>query len=325
MPVTRLLVGPVDPDWAAQFLPPPDDGCRWFPPGTPDWAAAAAGPPGWAPDAVLVRPGYASVPAWVWAAPVPVVALAHDPNLLWHPYAALLPLADLVLTDAPAAARLRRAGLDHARAANLYGLDHAWLADGDAPAAARDVDVLFVGNLNPAVHGDRLRWLGRVAALADRYRVVIRTGVFGAAYRALVRRARVVFNRSIRGECNQRALEAAAGGAVLVQEAENEEVPLYLAPDAEYVRYTAADLEDTLARVLADEPARRAARSRTADQSGAHPASAARIRSSHPYPRARARARSAIARRPGSSARHRARPSSRSSAVYGTYSAPGAR
>src|SRR5690606_4579561 len=111
------------PAWAADALPPADPAARWVGYDAPDWAAVlAALPPGWEPDAVLVRPGYTSLPDWVWAAPVPVVALAHDPDLLWHPYRGLLPLADLVLTDAPAAARLRRAGLPHARPANLYGL-----------------------------------------------------------------------------------------------------------------------------------------------------------------------------------------------------------
>jgi tetratricopeptide (TPR) repeat protein len=62
--------------------------------------------------------------------------------------------------------------------------------------------------------------------------------VFGADYRALVRRAKIVFNRSIRGECNLRAVEAASGGAVLLQEADNGETAQYLKADAEFVRYT---------------------------------------------------------------------------------------
>ncbi|MBN9517627.1 glycosyltransferase, partial [bacterium] len=262
MPPTRLLFGPVDPAWAARFLSA-DPNVRWVGHDATGWGAVAARlPAGWEADALVVRPGYASLPAWVWTAPVPVVALAHDPDLLWHTYRGLLPLADLVLTDGPAVGRLHRAGVSHARPANLYGLDADWLAEVDAPPADRDIDVLFVGNLNPAVQGERLPWLGRVAELGDRFHVVIRTGVFGAEYRALVRRAKVCFNRSIRGECNQRALEAAAGGAVLLQEAENAEVPVYLAPGAEYVRYSAADLEDTIARVLADGAGRAAVSAR---------------------------------------------------------------
>ncbi|MBX9628676.1 MAG: glycosyltransferase, partial [Gemmataceae bacterium] len=264
---TRLLIGPADPDWAARFLPAGDETCRRVDYGLPDWPAVAAGlPPGWWPDAVLVRLGYASVPPWVWACPAPVVALAHDPNLLWHAYRGLLPGFDLVLTDAPAAARLGRAGVAHARPANLYGLDHGFLAGIDAPDGDRDIDLLFVGNTNPAVQGERLRWLGRIARLADRCRVVIRAGVFGGEYLGLLRRAKLVFNRSIRGECNQRAFEAPAGGAVLLQEAENDEVPAYLRPDAEYVRYTDSDLEDRVAHYLSRPAERDAVAARGRDR-----------------------------------------------------------
>ena len=74
--------------------------------------------------------------------------------------------------------------------------------------------VLFVGNLHPAVQRERMPWLARLAGLGDRRRVVIQTGVFGEAYRALLARSRIVFNRSIRGECNLRVFEAAAAGAL---------------------------------------------------------------------------------------------------------------
>src|SRR5437868_5336515 len=87
----------------------------------------------------------------------------------------------------------------------------------------------YGGSLHPAVQGERLPWLGRLARFAERYRVVIRGGVFGDDYRALLRRARVVFNRSVRGEANRRAFEALAGGALLFQEAENRELPGLLA------------------------------------------------------------------------------------------------
>jgi hypothetical protein len=118
------------------------------------------------------------------------LSLAHDPSQLGHGYRELLPLADLVLTDRPAVARLTRAGLPHARPANLYGLDRHLLAEIDAPEGDRDIDVLFVGNLHPAVQGERLRWLGRLARPADQCRVPIASRVFGADYRALVRRAK---------------------------------------------------------------------------------------------------------------------------------------
>src|SRR5207244_2135340 len=148
-----------------------------------------------------------------------------------------LPSCELVLADAPTVDALTRAGFAHARVANLFGLPRAFLEE-PWPEAARDVDVLFVGNPHPAVQRSRLPWLGRLARLADRWRVVIDAGVFGADYRRLLGRARVVFNHSVRGECNKRALEAAAAGALLFQEADNREVGNLFRDRHECVLYT---------------------------------------------------------------------------------------
>jgi hypothetical protein len=71
-------------------------------------------------------------------------------------------------------------------------------------------------------------------------------GVWGAEYRQLLRRARVVFNRGFRGECNLRALEAVAAGALLFQEADDREVPAYFTDRQDCVYYTDDNLEDLL-------------------------------------------------------------------------------
>src|SRR5205823_868667 len=91
-----------------------------------------------------------------------------------------------------------------------------------------------------------------------RWRVVIATGVFGADYRALLGRARIVFNHSIRGECNRRVFEAAAAGALLFQEAGNPEVPAYFGDRQECVYYTADTLDALLHHYLEHEDERRA-------------------------------------------------------------------
>ena len=110
----------------------------------------------------------------------------------------------------------------------MYGLGPSFLK---VPIAdrPRDIDVLFVGNLNPAIHHRRLHWLGRLAQLSRRWNIVIRTGVFGDDYRNLLSRSKIVFNHSIRGECNERRFEAVATGALLLQEHGNTEVPLLAA------------------------------------------------------------------------------------------------
>ena len=192
-------------------------------------------PGGWLPDFVVVNLSYTMVPACLWSAAVPLIGLAGDWNLLWHWYRHCTRACDLILTDSAGVEAFAREGVVHARAATLYGCERGMLegagpeteAEGDTrrqgegetrrqggKEAGKDIDVLFVGNLHPAVQRERLPWLGRLARLADYRRVAIHTGVFGEAHRGLLRRARIVFNRSIRGECTGCAFEAAAAGCV---------------------------------------------------------------------------------------------------------------
>ena len=147
------------------------------------WAEILARlPEGWRPDLVVLEPAYGCVPPGLWRAPVPLVALAADWNLLGHGYRHLLPACDLVLTDPPGVEAMRRQGCTHVRAANLYGPELAFL---ELPAedGPRDIDILFVGNLHPAVQRDE-PWLARLASLGSRYNLVIRTGVYGDDYRS---------------------------------------------------------------------------------------------------------------------------------------------
>ena len=180
-----------------------------------------------------------------------VPALA-DWNLLFHGYRLALGRAPVAHTDAGGVAALTTAGFMNARFAQLYGL-LTRPTELPPPQCHRDIDILFIGNMNPAVQVERLPWVARLANLADRRRVVIATGVFGDEYHALLRRAKIVFNRSIRGECNQRVGEAVAAGAVLFQEASNKEIERYLTPGVDFVPYTGADLEPLLERYLDDD------------------------------------------------------------------------
>jgi hypothetical protein len=217
---------------------------------------AAQFPEGWRPDLVALWLNYTAVPPDLWSAPVPLVGLATDWNLLWHAYRHLLLRCDAVLIDRPGAEALARAGIPHARPALLFGAAPDSL---DGPfAAVRDIDVLFVGNLHPAVQRERLPWLAWLARLADRWNVVIRTGISGAECRAMLARARVAFNRSVRGEANMRALEAAAAGALLFQEVGNLELPGLFADRRECVYYRDEDLETLLEYYLSHEDERRA-------------------------------------------------------------------
>jgi GT2 family glycosyltransferase/predicted Zn-dependent protease len=264
----RYLFGPVSSEYADQHLSGPRQDGRCLAFGYHGEADLTIGPgdswedvcrrlpSGWRPDFVAVYLPYTPVPPCVWSAPVPLVGLAADWNLLYHGYQRLLGCCELALTDTAGVEALARDGIGHARTANLYGLgrdflEHPW------PDADRPIHCLFIGNLHRAIHRSRLAWLGRLARLAGRWRVVIATGVFGEDYRALLSRARVVFNRSVRGECNQRTFEAVAAGALLFQEASNREVHSYLRDRQECVCYGDDDLEALLEHYLEHEGERR--------------------------------------------------------------------
>jgi glycosyltransferase involved in cell wall biosynthesis len=214
-------------------------------------------PDGWRADFVVVNLSYTTIPPCLWSAPVPLVGLAGDWNLLWHWYRRGAKACDLILTDAGGVDAFSREGIAHARAAILYGCERRML-EAAGSEGERDIDILFVGNLHPAVQRERLPWLGPLARLADHRRVAIHTGVFGDAYRDLLRRARIVFNRSIRGECNRRAFEAAAAGALLFQETGNLEAPRCFQDGRECVYYGEDNLEELLEYYLDHEDERRA-------------------------------------------------------------------
>jgi GT2 family glycosyltransferase/glycosyltransferase involved in cell wall biosynthesis/ankyrin repeat protein/predicted Zn-dependent protease len=265
----RYLFGPVNPTFAEQALHRHREAgeCLAFDhAGGADlcigqgdtWESVCARLPGGRPpDFVVLSLPYGTVPPCLWSAPVPLVGLAGDWNLHWHYFRRCLRRCELVLTDTAGVEALAGEGIPHARAVNLYGCERA-LLEPPPTDASRDIDILFVGNLHPAIQRERLPWLARLARLSERWRVAIRTQVYGGEYRDLLRRARVVFNRSIRGEANQRTVEATAAGALLFQEAGNLEVPAYFREGQEYVAYTSENLEALLDHYLGHEDERRA-------------------------------------------------------------------
>jgi GT2 family glycosyltransferase len=294
----RYLFGPVTPEFADQNLfrqrregyclaVGPVEGCDIVVKPGDSWETLCAKlPADWRADFIALYLPYTSIPACLWSAPVPLVGLASDWNLHWHYYRHCLRRCELALTDTAGVEVMRREGIGNVRPANLYGCERRFLSDGLNPlthnpsppgtgergeepdpsplnagergGVERDIDVLFVGNLQPAVQRERMAWLGSVARLSERWRVVIRMGVYGDEYRDLLRRARIVFNRSIRGEANRRVFEAVASGALLFQEAGNVEVPELFRHREECVYYTPESLECLLEYYLEREDERTA-------------------------------------------------------------------
>ena len=219
-------------------------------------------PDGWQPDFLGLNLAYGFVPPVLWNVPLPRIALATDWNLLWHYYRGRLPACDLVLTDSRGAELMAREGFP-ACAAALCGCEQMFVDRGKELSAKpssqtglRDIDVLFVGNLNPNVQRERAPWLTRLARLGKRWRVRIRTGSFGQPYLRLLERARIVIQFSARGKAGRRGFEAANAGALIFQEEGNSEVPAYFRDRQECVYFTPENLEDLLAYYLDHEPER---------------------------------------------------------------------
>jgi GT2 family glycosyltransferase/Flp pilus assembly protein TadD len=223
-----------------------------------NWESVCARlPSGWQPDVVAFELAYQTTPPWLGSVPVPVVGLAADAPLQFHWARRVLRRCELVLADLPTVQRLHQEGIRHARAANLFGLGHDFL-DQPLPElnALRDIDILFIGNWHPAVQRQRLAWLGRLARLRSRWNVLLATKIYGDDYRALLARSRVVFNRSIRGECNRRVAECLWAGSLLFQESSNSEVPACLGDRRECIFYD-DNLEQLLDYYLSHEDERR--------------------------------------------------------------------
>jgi len=213
-------------------------------------------PPGFAPDFLLLWwPDQEPLPRELQHCPVPVVGVISDYNLTLSFLCGLWPFFDVLLCDRPGVDLFRRLSFACVREFCQYSWKRPFHSLRNT--GPRDLDVAFAGNLNPDVQRQRAPWLDRVRVLADRgVNVAVRSGLHGSAYGDFLNRARIGWNRSIRGEMNLRAFEVPACGALLFQERENLEVRDFLEPGVECVLYGDDDFEALVDEHLSDEPKR---------------------------------------------------------------------
>ncbi len=117
----------------------------------------------------------------------------------------------------------------------------------------RDIDILFLGNMNHAIHRNRGAILEKVASLSDTYLVVIDGELPHDEYATLMNRARIVVNYSVRHEMNLRSFETLACGALLFQEANNLEIRDWLVDGEDVVLYSPSSLVPLLEHYLENE------------------------------------------------------------------------
>jgi hypothetical protein len=210
-------------------------------------------PVGFTPDVLLLWwPEQEPLPRDLHRCPARVVGVVSDYNLSLPALAGLWPFFDVLLADRGGVDLFARMSFADVRYFCQYTFkEHAHFVHA---GLARDLDIGFAGNLNPAVQRARAPWIERVRALGARgHTVAVTSGVHGAAYGRLLSRSKIGFNRAIRGEINLRAFEIAACGACLFMERGNREVADFFVPGEECVLYGDDDFEALVAEHLADQ------------------------------------------------------------------------
>ncbi|CCW35788.1 hypothetical protein CTKA_02114 [Chthonomonas calidirosea] len=213
-------------------------------------------PKGWHPDIYVHRsPEYHPLPAGLEHANCFTVGVFGDWNLGGYAIRSVAEVFDWLVADLGGCQILRDMGFSNVEHALLWGYNPQQhrLLPGYENDAHRDIEVLFIGSFHPYIHSRRTQMLARVARLSTKYRVLLASGIYGQAYTQLMNRAKIVFNHSVRGECNMRAYEAAACGALLFNEADNLEIGLVFRDGEECVLYTEDNLEERIAFYLAPE------------------------------------------------------------------------
>jgi hypothetical protein len=133
--------------------------------------------------------------------PIRTAAIVSDWNIYFPQFEYNLCRYDVTLSDRAGALYLRPYGVVPKYFGPIYShrsTTHRLLGGG-----IRDIDILFAGNLNTAAQGARCRLLEKIAPLSEHYRVVFTGELPQEDYAALMNRARIVFNRSLRGEMNR--------------------------------------------------------------------------------------------------------------------------
>jgi tetratricopeptide (TPR) repeat protein len=212
-------------------------------------------PIGWQPDvAICWSFEYRPIPEGIEDAECFTVGVIGDWNLGGQALRQAGGAFDLLVADQNGYDRLRAAGFENVLYWPLWAYDP--VRHYAIPHVERDLDVVMVGNFNHDIQRERAPWLARVARMSRRHRVLIGSGIYGDAYTHTLNRAKIVFNRSIRGELNMRAYEAAACGALMFYERGNREIGSLFEDGKECVLYSDDDLEELIDFYLENEPAR---------------------------------------------------------------------
>ncbi len=200
-------------------------------------------PDGWEPDFVLYHtPFYYRIPVGIEDCPWPTVAVLDD----WFGGVDFMPDVlgwfDHIVTDCYSLRLLQERRIFNCSYWASFGHDDSRFRQLDT-VQERDIDVAFIGNLNGNIQYERFQWLRRIAEMKNVSHSVIGEGVYGDEYVSILNRAKIGFNKTIKGEMNLRCFEVPACGALLFVEEENEEICAFLTPGEECILYNTDNLE----------------------------------------------------------------------------------
>lgn len=211
-------------------------------------------PEDWTPDFVIIRDGeYYEIPVGLEESPYPVIGLIGDWNLAFNGIASIIGIFDFIFTDRQGVKVFQKLGIENIEYFPLYGYDPGIHKAYDEE---KKYDVCLIGNLNHNVQTKRAKALYRIAKLADKYKINIESGVYGADYGRKLSQSKIVFNQSIRGEVNMRTFEAPACGALLFLESDNLEVRDFFRDREDCVLYDNDNLEGLIEHYLLHESER---------------------------------------------------------------------
>ncbi|MDP6507162.1 MAG: glycosyltransferase, partial [Planctomycetota bacterium] len=211
-------------------------------------------PEGWEPDLVIWLCHYNPIPEGIEHSPYPTVATVGDWNLLFTSFKDDLKRFDWIVTDKSGVEMLRRGGFENVDYWPMFAHDvynHRRMEN-----VERIYDVVMIGNFNHSIQRDRSHWLHRLAKLKNRFDIHLLCGIYGEDYTRLLNQAKIVFNRSIRGEMNMRAYEATACGALLFMEEDNLEINDFFKDRVECVLYNEDNLEELIEYYLTHDEER---------------------------------------------------------------------
>lgn len=198
----------------------------------------------WSPDALICWcPELFPPPLEIEHCPIKTAAIVSDWNVYYAQIECNLARFDIALTDKLGSQSLELRG---ATPHYLFPLYSQRTSLHRPLGLEKDIDILFAGNLNHAVHVERAHRLEQIASLSGRYNVVICGGQSPEEYTRLLNRARIVFNHSVRREMNLRCFETIACGSLLFLERDNLEIRDWLQDRVEVVLYHQDDLLELL-------------------------------------------------------------------------------